>query len=396
MLKLIKGGEVYAPQKTGVRDILLAGKQILAIGENLAAPAGLETETVDAAGKIVIPGYIDTHMHLLGGGGGNGPMSRSHEIDVSTLAKAGITTVCGTLGINTVSFSLRHMMMTLLSLEMHGISSYMYTGGYQFPAVTLMDSVMSDIALIEKVVGVKIALFDVLGSHPSNEALKELASKVCLGGRLGGKPAQIHAHLGETEGRLKDVADLLISMGLPTSILVATHVNRSEKVLKMSVEAGLEGVMLDITALYTPDNDLPESIYPATAYKRLRDANVPVENLTMSSDGNAVQPIRDENGVIVRYDLTSAAACAIEVKKAVMRDMIPLEDILPLVTTNAAKRLGVDGSKGSIAPGKDADIVFLDKNLEVDTVFAKGKLMLKDKAPVVAGWFEEQYASISV
>lgn len=397
MLTLIKGGLVYAPEKLGKRDILIGGKQILAIADEIAVPSGVETEVVDATGKTVIPGYIDSHMHILGAGGGNGPNSRSHEIDVSTLAKAGVTTVVGTLGINTISFSLRHLLMALNALDLQGISTFMYTGGYQFPIVTLMDSVVSDIALIDKVVGVgEVALFDVLGSHPTKEMLRDLASKVWLGGRMGGKAGLMHMHLGETEGSIKEIAEMLIHMGLPTSMMVVTHVNRTEKVLQKSIEAGLKGVCLDITALYTPDNDLPQTVYPTTALRALLEANIPLENITISSDGNAVQPIKNKDGVIEKFTLSAANAIAREVKKAVLRDKMALEEILPLATINAAKRLEIDDKKGSITKGKDADIVLLDEELDVDTVYARGKLMLKEKKPVVIGHFEKDYAAISV
>ena len=396
MLTLIKGGQVYTPAKAGEQDLLLGGKEILAMGKDLKAPPGLETDIIDATGKTVVPGYIDSHMHLLGGGGSYGPDSRSHEVDISTLAKAGVTTVVGTLGINTVSLSLKQLLTSAQALEAQGVSTLIYTGGYQLPAVTITDSVLHDIALIEKVVGVKIALFDVLGSHPSKEVLKELASKVWLGGRLGGKAGLIHAHLGETEGNSKEIAELLTYMGLPASMLVTTHVNRTEKVLQMSIEGGLAGISLDITALYTPDYDLPETIPPAQALKILREAGIPLENLTMSSDGNAAQPIKNEKGELLRIMLSPANAVAIEITKAVTRDQTPLEEILPLVTINAAQRLRIDHKTGSLEPGKNADVVLLDKQMEVDTVFAKGKTILKNKEPLVIGYYERDYARISV
>jgi beta-aspartyl-dipeptidase (metallo-type) len=396
MLTLIKGGQVYAPEKKGELDILLGGGEILAMGRDLKVPAGIDTEITDATGKLVIPGYIDSHLHLLGGGGGHGPDTRTHEVDVSTLAEAGITTAVGTLGINTVSFSLQQLLMTANALDTQGITTLMYTGGYQLPALTLLGSVLSDLSLIDRVVGVKIALFDSLGSHPSKEELKELASKVWLGGRLGGKAGLIHSHLGETEGNLREIADMLVYMGLPSSMLVATHVNRTAEVLQMSIEGGLAGISLEITALYTPDNGLPQTISPAEAMKRLLDAKIPLDHLTISSDGNAVQPLKNEKGIVDRYMLTPVNAVAAEIAKAVLRDKIALEDILPLATVNAARRLGVGGRKGILEAGKDADVVLLNRNLEVDTVYAGGKLMLKDKEPVVIGHFEKDYAKISV
>ena len=396
MLTLIKGGQAYAPEKMGELDILLGGTQILAMAPSIQAPPGIETAVVDATGMTVIPGYVDSHMHLLGGGGSFGPDSRSHEVDVSTLAKAGVTTVVGTLGINTVSFSLKHLLTAANGLDKRGISTLIYTGGYQLPAVTLTDSIVCDLALIDKVIGVKIALFDILASHPSKETLKELASKVWLGGRLGGKPGLMHAHLGDTEGNITDVADMLKGMGLPASMLVTTHVNRSASVLQMAIAGGLAGVSLDITALYTPDNDLPQTVSPGKAFLALREAGIPSESITMSSDGNAAQPYLNAKGELDRIMLTPANAVAAEVAKAVLRDKIALEEILPVATTNAAHRLGVSDRKGRLAAGKDADVVLLDKNLEVDTAFARGKAILKKKEPLVFGYFEKDYAQLSV
>jgi beta-aspartyl-dipeptidase (metallo-type) len=94
--------------------------------------------------------------------------------------------------------------------------------------------------------------------------------------------------------------------------------------------------------------------------------------------------------------VTPPDAVAAEIRKAVLRDNIALEEILPLTTVNAAKRLGIADRKGSLEAGKDADIVLLDKDLKVDTVYARGKLMLKEKEAVAIGHFEKDYANISI
>ncbi len=51
----------------------------------------------------------------------------------------------------------------------------------------------------------------------------------------------------------------------------------------------------------------------------------------------------------------------------------PLEEILPLLTENPARLVGVFDRKGSIAEGKDADLVLLDEQNQVDTVFLRGR-----------------------
>lgn len=53
----------------------------------------------------------------------------------------------------------------------------------------------------------------------------------------------------------------------------------------------------------------------------------------------------------------------------------PLGKVLPLFTENPAKVIGVFGRKGSIEDGKDADLVILDDDLNIEAVFLRGKLL---------------------
>lgn len=58
----------------------------------------------------------------------------------------------------------------------------------------------------------------------------------------------------------------------------------------------------------------------------------------------------------------------------------PLEEILPLLTENPAKLIGVYDRKGSIADGKDADLVVLDPENNVEYVFLRGEQFCPEKA----------------
>lgn len=61
---LIKGGRVVDPAGgiDAVQDVWIADGRIHKVGRGLKAPAGIEP--VDAAGKVVCPGFIDMHVHL--------------------------------------------------------------------------------------------------------------------------------------------------------------------------------------------------------------------------------------------------------------------------------------------------------------------------------------------
>jgi len=64
MTYLIKGAHVVDPQAglDGVMDVLVDGEKIAAVGEGLAAPEG--AEVIDAAGKYLVPGLVDMHVHF--------------------------------------------------------------------------------------------------------------------------------------------------------------------------------------------------------------------------------------------------------------------------------------------------------------------------------------------
>jgi hypothetical protein len=62
---LIRGGRVYDHEgdvhQPAQTDILIAGEMIERLGQNLPASDG--TEVIDAAGKLVLPGFVNAHYH---------------------------------------------------------------------------------------------------------------------------------------------------------------------------------------------------------------------------------------------------------------------------------------------------------------------------------------------
>ncbi|MDO4395969.1 MAG: beta-aspartyl-peptidase, partial [Clostridia bacterium] len=97
-MKIIKNVNVYAPEKLGKKDILIAGGKICQISDNLDIPESWEVEVIDGEGLIATPGFIDSHVHILGGGGEGGFGNRTPEATLSGLTRWGITTVVGCLG----------------------------------------------------------------------------------------------------------------------------------------------------------------------------------------------------------------------------------------------------------------------------------------------------------
>lgn len=102
LFTLITGGSVYTPGKIGRKDILIAGQVIARIADRIDLPTEFEPVIIRAEGKTVVPGFVDLHVHLLGGGGEAGPWSRTPEITLSKIIRAGVTTVVGLLGTDDV------------------------------------------------------------------------------------------------------------------------------------------------------------------------------------------------------------------------------------------------------------------------------------------------------
>ena len=68
MFTLIKGAEVYAPEYLGIQDVLFSFDKIAWVSDFIHGLSLENLEVIDARGKILIPGLIDQHVHIIGGG----------------------------------------------------------------------------------------------------------------------------------------------------------------------------------------------------------------------------------------------------------------------------------------------------------------------------------------
>src|SRR5512137_381281 len=154
MLTLIRNGEVFGPEPLGKRDVLIGGGAIEAVAEpGTLRTDGLPVEVLDAAGALVLPGLIDPHVHILGGGGEGGPATRAPEIRIEDIVSAGVTSLIGCLGTDGITRHMTSLLAKARALEVEGITAYVFSGSYEVPVNTLTGSVRSDLILIEKVLG---------------------------------------------------------------------------------------------------------------------------------------------------------------------------------------------------------------------------------------------------
>jgi len=390
LLTLIKNAEVYAPQHLGKKDILLADSKIILIKDCIDhVNTSIPIDVVDAANHIIAPGFIDSHVHIIGGGGEGGYKTRTPELMLTDATTAGVTTIVGVLGTDGTTRRMENLLAKARGLEEEGISCFIHTGSYQIPVKTLTNSIEEDLILIDKIIGVgEIAISDHRSSEPTFEELVKVASAARNGGILSGKAGILEIHVGDGERKLSLLNQIADKTDLPIRQFHPTHINRNEELFKEGIQFAKRGGYVDFTTSTIPHFLEEGEVKCSKGLRIMLEEKVAIDSITFSSDGNASLPFFDDNGDYKGLQVGKVSSLFQEVRDAVLEESVPLETALQVITSNPAKVLKLS-NKGHIQPGKDADLVLLDKEtLTIKTVFAQGKVMVKDGVPVVKGTFE--------
>ncbi len=383
---LFKNCDVYAPRSLGKRDVLVAGTKIVAIEDNINMSEIPGLTVIDATSLRMIPGLIDAHVHIAGAGGEGGPASRTPEIQLSRLLEAGVTGVVGCLGTDGMTRSVESVLMKAKALKHEGISAWIYTGAYQVPPPTILGDVGKDIAMIEEVIGTgEIALSDHRSSTPTIHELIKLAEHSRVGGMLGGKSGIVNIHMGDAKNPFQPLYDAVAQSELKLTQFLPTHCNRNDYIFEDAKTYGKEGY-IDLTASSYPFFPQYE-IKPSKAIAELLKAGVPLEHITMSSDGCGSLPQFDEKGKLVQLETGYPKSIFDELKDTVLQEKVPLEKALSVVTSNVADILALQ-QKGRVEVSGDADLVLINDDFEIEYMCAMGQMMVQEKQLLKKGTYE--------
>ena len=389
-MKLIKNAGIYAPEYIGEKDVLLAGGKICKIGENLTPPDSWDVEIIDGSGMLLLPGFIDSHVHVLGGGGEGGFANRTPEATLSGLTRYGITTVVGCLGTDGYGRDIDSLIAKIKGLREQGISAYAYTGSYQVPVRTLTGSITRDIMMVEEIIGTgEIAISDHRSSQPTYEEFLRLCADTRLGGILSGKAGIINIHLGDSPRKMDMILKAIEETEIPSTQFLPTHVNRNAALFEEAVEYAKLGGTVDFTGNEDIDywETVCDEVRVSRGIKRMLDEGISSDLFTISSDGQGSLPLFSPEGQFLGIGMGQSSCLLKEVKECVEKENIPLEIAIKAITSNPARVLCLKG-KGQIKEGFDADLCLMTKDLTIDTVLAKGQIMVKNGEPVVKGLFE--------
>jgi beta-aspartyl-dipeptidase (metallo-type) len=386
MLQLLRNADVYAPTPLGRCDVLVGDERVLYVGAPLdTLPSQLAVTVVDLEGQRLIPGLIDGHVHITGGGGESGAPSRVPAPLLSQYTLGGVTSVVGLLGTDDLTRSTGTLVTQARALCDEGLSAWCYTGGYHLPLTTLTGSVRGDVCYIDRIIGVgELALSDHRSSQPTLDELLRVASEAHVAGLMTGKAGTVHLHLGDGARGLALVRDALRTSELPPRVFHPTHVNRRRALFDEALALTTHGCTIDITAFPVADDE--DAWRADDALVRALEAGVPVERLTVSSDGGGCLPVFDADGRVAHMDVGRADAMATTLAALLARGQ-ELARVLPAFTQSVATLLRLP-RKGSIAVGADADLVVLDAAHRVCHVMARGQWHVREGRAERRGLFE--------
>lgn len=354
---------------------LLIGEKILEIGKGLDYRLkGLEI--IDGKGRTAIPGYLDQHVHIIGGGGEGGFSSRVPEIGLSDCISGGVTTLVGLLGTDASTRSVENLVAKTKELNEYGLTAFCLTGAYEYPSPTLTGSVKKDIVFIQEVIGVKIAISDHRSSNMAETDLVRLASEARVAGIISNKPGIVHMHVGNGKKKLDMIFDILETEEIPIGNFRPTHVGR---VFDEAVRFANMGGYIDFTAAKETGGQLVKAFDLA-----------PKDRITLSTDANGSIPKWNDRHEMIGMGIGKITELHDTVISMVTDYGVALPEAIKVSTENVAKALKLYPRKGCIQEGSDADILLLDDDYAIDTVIAGGTVMMSGRAIRKKGNFERE------
>ena len=381
MLTQIINGKILTPQgwlKDG--SVLISDNKILEVTNCDLAVVG--ATLIDAKGMYIVPGGVEIHVH---GGGGRDFMEGTEEAFRAAVAahmQHGTTSIFPTLSSSTIPMIREAAATTeklmaekdspVLGLHLEGHYFNMKMAGGQLPENIKNPDPEEYIPLLEETHCIK-----------RWDAAPELPGAMQFGKYVTSKG--VLASVGHTQAEYED-----IQTAYEAGYTHATHFYNAMPGFHKRREYKYEGT---VESVYLTDGMTVEVIadgihLPATILKLVYKLKG-VENTCLVTDALAYaanegnEPIDPryiiEDGVCKMADHSalagSLATMDVLVRTMVKKASIPLEDAVRMASETPARLIGVSDRKGALSKGKDADIVILDKELNVRCVWSMGKVV---------------------
>jgi len=382
---IISNGTIITPfQSLENKAISIEKGKITAIKERkvMDIPAGVEV--IDAGNGFVVPGFIDIHVH---GGGGSDVMDGGYEAVkqvATTHSRFGTTAFLPT----TMTMSKDKIIESLKSIHEAFIKG---TGAAEILGVHLEGPYISS---------------EKKGAQKEKDIKKASIGEFLEFNQASGNLIRIVTLAPEKPGAI----DLIRWLHKNRIIASVGHSNATYKQVQEGILAGLSHVTHTFNAMRGFNHREPGVVGAALSSPKLI--------LEMIADGIHLHPvamkilikIKEIGKIVLITDAMRAASkpegtynlggqevtvvrgqarlkdgtlagSVLTMDKAVCNMVdkvgVSLTEAIQMATASPARCLGVESKKGSLEPGKDADIVILNKKLKVELTMVKGKIVYK-------------------
>lgn len=343
-------------------DILCEGGRIFKIEENIEN--FYNVPEYDLEKRVVLPGLIDGHVHVTGGGGEGGFTTMVPPIKFEKIIRAGVTTLVGLLGTDSTTRSVQNLIQKVRELSEYNIRTYALTGAYDYPSPTITGTVKGDIVFINEIIGSKIAISDHRSSYLDKHELLRLASECFLGGLISGKVGELHMHTGRLGKRqLKDVFEILEESEIPIKVFRPTHCGNL-------VDDAIKFMNMGGYADFTAGEETPEILDYVMK-------KAPLDRITLSSDSNGSIPVWNDKKEVVRVEAAEISGLYENIKTLVKDFNVDIDTAHSLVSKNVSEALQISNITGEIREGLSCDFISIDDDLNIVDVVSKGIIELK-------------------
>ncbi|MBQ1724620.1 MAG: N-acetylglucosamine-6-phosphate deacetylase [Muribaculaceae bacterium] len=381
MLTQIYNGHILTPQGwINGGSVVLDGHTIVEVSKSARIMPDVDA-TVDADGDHVLPGGIDLHCH---GGGGSDFMEGTREAFENaalTHLKHGTTAIYATLSSSTLpmmeaacqtcSDIMRDdPLTTIMGLHLEGPYFNPSRAGAQMPEIIRVPDRKEYTHIVED--------YDCVRRW---DAAPELPGAIAMGAYLVDKG--VVAAIGHTAAEYPDVKAAYDAgyshathfyNGMPGfhNVREYKHAGTVESVYlmeNMSVELIADGIHVPITIL-----QLVHRMKGVERTSLVTDALA----VTDSDSDRAFDPrVIIEDGVCKLSDRSALAGSIATmdrlVQTMVLKAGLPLQDVVRMASETPARIMGIYDRKGSLQRGKDADVVIMDRALNLRAVYSMGR-----------------------